>query len=482
MFAKTMKAISLVLLRIVPIALSPLLFFPNSAGAADQTRPNIILILADDMGYSDLGVYGAKKHRTPHLDAMAAEGVRFTDFHVAQAVCSASRAALLTGCYPNRIGILGALGPASKRGINKNETTVAELLKARGYATAIYGKWHLGFQPQFLPQRHGFDDYFGLPYSNDMWPFHPEAKPGTYPELPLIEGEKIIQHNPDQTKLTTWYTERAVQFIERNHQRPFFLYVPHAMPHVPLFVSEKFRGKSEGGLYGDVIEEIDWSVGQILAAIKKHQLDDNTLIIFTSDNGPWLLYGDHAGTAQPLREGKATTFEGGLRVPCLMRWPGKIPAGSICRELALTMDALPTIAGLTGAELPKEHKIDGKDIWPLVTGQPGAKTPHEAFFYYWSEELQAVRSGKWKLHFQHSYPKPDRAGGAGKPGKYATQQIGIELFDLETDVSEKNNVASKHPDVVKRLQLLADQARDDLGDSASKRQGKNLRPSGIVAQ
>jgi arylsulfatase A-like enzyme len=273
---------------------------------------------------------------------MAREGVRFADFYVAQPVCSASRAALLTGCYPNRIGILGALGPAAKHGISDQEKTLAEVLKPQGYATAIYGKWHLGHHPRFLPTRHGFDDYFGLPYSNDMGPKHPTAK---FPDLPLIEGEKVVSLNPDQTKLTTWYTELAIQFVEKNKDRPFFLYLAHNMPHVPLHVSDKFKDKSKQGLYGDVIMEIDWSVGEALSALKRHNLDERTLVIFTSDNGPWLSYGDHAGSAGPLREGKMTTWEGGVRMPCLMRWPGHIPAGSVCREPAMTIDVLPSNAG-----------------------------------------------------------------------------------------------------------------------------------------
>jgi arylsulfatase A-like enzyme len=301
---------------------------------AQPKLPNFVIIFADDMGYADIGPYGGTV-RTPNLARMAKEGVRFTDFYVAQPVCSASRAALLTGCYPNRIGILGALNPYSKEGIHSNELTLAEVLKARGYATAIYGKWHLGYQPQFLPTRHGFDDYFGLPYSNDMWPKHP-APTRPYPPLPLIEGERTIETDPDQRQLTTWYTQRAVKFIEKNRSRPFFLYVPHNMPHVPLFVSSKYQGKSKCGLYGDVIEELDWSVGEILKSLKVNGLDERTLVIFTSDNGPWLLYGDHAGSAAPFREGKATTFEGGLRVPCIMRWPTRIPKDRIVRELAAT--------------------------------------------------------------------------------------------------------------------------------------------------
>jgi len=460
------------------------LLAPLAIAAAPKATPNFVLIYADDMGYADVGVYGAKGIQTPNLDRMAAEGMRFTSFCVAQAVCSASRAALLTGCYPNRIGIFGALGPASKIGIHSNELTLAEVLKGRGYATAIYGKWHLGHHPQFLPTRHGFDDYFGLPYSNDMWPNHPSAKPGTYPPLPLIEGEKITNANvssEDQTHLTTWYTERSVQFIENNKDRPFFLYVPHNMPHVPLHVSDKFKGKSARGLYGDVIMEIDWSVGQILGALKRHGIDEQTLVVFTSDNGPWLLYGDHAGSAGRLREGKATAFEGGVRVPALMRWPGKIPRGKVCDELAATLDILPTFAKLAGAMLPRDRILDGKDIWPLLSGQWGAKSPHEVYLYYWSQHLQAVRSGKWKLHFPHAYPRPAPPGGRAKPGKYANESIGLELFDLKRDPGEKVNVAAKHPGVVKRLQALAEHAREDLGDSEAKRKGKNVRPAGVVS-
>jgi arylsulfatase A len=451
---------------------------PNTPRAADRHPPNVVIIFCDDMAYADISPFGGNT-RTPNLARMTREGMRFTDFYVAQAVCSASRAALMTGCYPNRVGILGALGPRSRIGINSNEVTLAEVLKGRGYATAIYGKWHLGDAPQFLPTRHGFDEYFGLPYSNDMWPFHP-VNPTNYPPLPLYENEKVVQLMPDQTQLTTWYTERAVSFIERNKERPFFLYVPHNMPHVPLFVSKKFAGKSDGGLYGDVIQEIDWSVGEILRALKRNGVDDNTLVVFMSDNGPWLLYGNHAGSAMPLREGKATTFDGGVRVPCVMRWPGKIPAGSVCREMAWTMDLLPTIARLAGTNAPTDHIIDGKNIWPLMSGQPGAKTPHEAYNYYWDRGLEAVRSGKWKLHFQHEYNHPAPRGGEGKPGKIVKEKIGLALFDLESDVSEAHDVAAKFPDVVARLQQLAEQARTDLGDSLTKRVGQNLRPAGTT--
>jgi arylsulfatase A-like enzyme len=447
----------------------------TEAAGAEKRPPNVVIVLADDQGYGDVGCYGAKGFETPNLDRMAKDGVRFTDFHVGQPVCSASRAALLTGCYPNRIGILGALNPTAKHGISAEEKTIAEVLKPRGYTSAIFGKWHLGHLPRFLPTRHGFDEYLGLPYSNDMLK-SPAAK---FPDLPLIEGVKVVERNPDQRKLTTLYTERAVKFIEKNKERPFFLYVAHAMPHVPLHVSDKFKGKSKKGLYGDVIMEIDWSVGQILAALKKQDLDKQTLVIFTSDNGPWLSYGNHAGSAGPLREGKMTTWEGGHREPCIMRWPGQIPANTVCREPAMTIDLLPTIAKLAGAELPK-HKIDGLDIWPLIAGKPNAKNPHDAYYFYWNRELQAVRSGKWKLHFPHKYISlDDKPGGKdGRPARYVQRETPLALFDLAEDMGETTNVAAKHPEIVKRLKELADKAREDLGDSATRQEGKGVRPPG----
>lgn len=476
----------IVALATAVVALLPL----RAAAPAPEPPPNIVLILADDLGYGDLGCYGARGYRTPNLDRLAAQGTRFTSFYVAQAVCSASRAALLTGCYPNRIGILGALGPNSKTGINPAERTLAEVLKTCGYATAIFGKWHLGDAPEFLPTRHGFDEYFGLPYSNDMWPFHPDyvnlpsdaarRKQG-YPDLPLYEGERVAIRPvtaAHQAQLTTWYTERAADFIARHRDRPFFLYLPHAMPHVPLFASEKFRGKSRAGLYADVIREIDWSVGEILKALRRHGLEERTLVIFTSDNGPWLLYGNHAGSAGPLREGKATTFEGGVRVPFIARWSGRIPRGRVCGELATTMDLLPTLARLAGAELPRDRCLDGRDIGPLLRGEPGARTPHEAFYYYWGRELQAVRSGPWKLHFPHTYPRPDPPGADGRPGRYTELRIGPALFNLETDPGETRDVAAQHPDVVRRLEALAETARADLGDSATGREGSGVRLPG----
>lgn len=462
--------------------------------APADAPPNVVLIYCDDLGYADLGCYGAPRIRTPNLDRLAAEGIRLTRFYTAQPVCSAARAALLTGCYPSRVGIQGALGPQAAIGIAAGETTLAELLRSRGYATAIFGKWHLGHHPQFLPTRHGFDEYFGLPYSNDMWPLHPdylgkqhvpERKRG-YPDLPLLEQERIALlpvTSVEQRQLTGWYTDRAVDFIRRSAARPFFLYVPHTMPHVPLFASQRFEGRSRQGLYGDVIEEIDDSVGAILAELAKQGLEDRTLVLFSSDNGPWLSYGDHAGSAGPLREGKGTCWEGGVRVPCIARWPGRIPPGATCAEPAMTIDLLPTLAGLVRAELPA-HAIDGRDIWPLLSGAEGASSPHEALYlYYRDNELQALISGRWKLLLPHTYRtlggKPGGAGGI--PVEYQDVVLSApELYDLDIDEGETRNVATLHPDVVERLTALAEAARVELGDSLTGRVGRGVRSPGRV--
>lgn len=460
------------------------LLFALTLVAQAAPPPNIIIIFTDDQGYADVGVFGAKGFTTPNLDRLAAEGRMFTNFHVAQPVCSASRAALLTGCYPNRIGIHGALSPAAKHGLAHTEMTLAELLKQQGYATGMAGKWHLGSaSPQFLPTHHGFDEYFGLPYSNDMWPLHPQAKAGTYPPLPLMEGDQPIKvglDHADQEQLTTQYAGRAVQFIERNKDRPFFFYLAHSMPHVPLHVSDKFRGKSERGLYGDVIMEIDWSVGEIMHALERHHLAENTLIIFTSDNGPWLSYGDHAGSAGPLREGKGTCWEGGTREPCIMRWPGHIPAGTKTADMLMSIDLLPTVAKLTGAELPA-HKIDGLDVLPIITGQPGAKNPHDAYaFYYENNQLQAVVSGdgRWKLQLPHTFRTLNgRPGGTGgKPANYEQQKVDQpQLFDLQNDLGETRDLSAENAEIVQRLSAFAEKTREDLGDSLLKQKGSGVR-------
>ena len=456
---------------------------------AASRPPNFVVIFTDDQGYQDLGCFGSPDIKTPCIDKMAAEGMKFTDFYVAAPVCTPSRASLLTGCYPQRVSLPAVLFPGSKVGISDKEATIAQVLKGRGYATACIGKWHLGHLPPFLPTRYGFDTYLGIPYSNDMSvdPAMAVADDAVWREgmtaermrtekpkghvVPLFRGEKIIEYPVDQSTLTTRYTEEAIQFITANKDKPFFLYLPHSMPHIPLFVSDRQKGKSKRGLYGDVIEEIDWSTGQILDALKKLGIDEHTCVIFTSDNGPWLVMKQNGGSALPLRAGKGTTWEGGMREPCAMRWPGRIPAGKTCSEVAATIDLLPTLAKLAGAEAPADRIIDGKDIWPLMSGVEGAKSPHEAYFFYRGYALEAVRSGKWKLHFA-------RKAGGGK-GK-APQEVPAALYNLEADIAESNNVAAANPDVVKRLEALGDRMRDDLGDASRGMTGKNRRPCGTI--
>ena len=473
---------------------------PRAPAAAPTSRPpNVVFIFADDLGYSDLGCYGAKDIRTPNIDRLATEGTRFTSFYVSQSVCTASRAALMTGSYANRVSMSGALNHTSTVGLGPKEKLLPQVFKDRGYATAIFGKWHLGHHPQFLPTRRGFDEWLGIPYSNDNGPLHPTTK--GIPSLPLYENEEVVELDPDQSQFTRRLTERAVSFIERNRAKPFFLYVPHIMPHVPIFASAKFRGTSQRGLYGDVVQELDWSVGEIMATLKRLGLDANTLVVFSSDNGPFLSYGEHAGSAKPLREGKLTTFEGGMRTPCLVRWPGRVPAARVSDEPFSTMDFHVTFAGLAGATLT-DVKRDGTDMMPLLAGQPGAKGRDE-FWFYSGEELHAVRRGEWKLHVPHDYlvvaAEPGRGGkpsnyGNMKPESielsgirgiasrhgYRVEQTGLALYNLKSDPSELNNVAAAHPDIVARLQLDVAAARADLGDSLTKVPGKNIRPAGDV--
>ena len=427
---------------------------PGCAGGAQRVspkastdKPNFIIIFTDDQGYQDVGCFGSPNINTPNLDRMAAEGMKFTDFYVAASICSPSRAALLTGCYPPRVSITKVLFPRDSIGLNPKEVTIADILKAQGYATACVGKWHLGHLPQFLPMQQGFDSYYGIPYSNDM-----RIKRGDKSGPPLMRNEDIIEHPAEQATLTQRYTEESIKFITENKNRPFFLYLPHTMPHVPLFVSEKFKGKSKRGLYGDVIEEIDWSVGRILKTLKDLGIDEKTLVLFTSDNGPWLGKKHHGGSALPLRDGKFTTYEGGMREPTIMRWPGEIPEGKVCGEVCGTIDLLPTFARLAGAEPPADRVIDGKDIWPLISGRPRAKSPHKAFFYYRGNKLEAVRSGRWKLHRKKK----------------------TALYDLEIDISEKNNLAAGHPKIVKRLTGVMEKFDRELK--------ANARPPGRAAE
>ncbi|MDT7828398.1 sulfatase [Pricia sp. S334] len=474
---------------LIPIVFTSILLFAckgtkKSPEEENPKPPNIVLIFTDDQGYGDVGVFGADDIATPNLDQMAGSGIKLTNFYSAQPICSASRAGILTGCYPNRIGIHNALGPGSPVGINPSETTMAEMLKANGYSTAIFGKWHLGDSPKFLPTRHGFDEWFGIPYSNDMWPKHPwQGTVFDFPPLPLYENETVIDTLTDQTQLTTQLTKKSVDFIARNKDNPFFLYVPHPQPHVPLYVSDKFKGKSDRGLYGDVIMEIDWSVGQILEALEENGLEDNTLVIFTSDNGPWLAYGNHAGSALPLREGKGTAWEGGQREPFVAQWPGKLPAGRAIDVPVMAIDLLPTIAAITGSQLP-EKTMDGMNVWNVLTGA-SEESPQEAyFFYYRVNELMGVRYGKWKLYFPHTYRTMNgqEPGKDGLPGKYRMVDLKqIELYDLENDIAETENVAGQHPKIVAKIKELADAMRSRLGDSLQNIEGSENREPGRIA-
>lgn len=465
-----------------------LLFFASCSEKTTKKNhshrpPNIVIIFTDDQGYRDVGVFGADDIKTPNLDQMAKEGVQLSSFYAAQAVCSASRAALLTGCYPNRIGIHNALMPNSKIGLNPKETTLAELLKDKGYTTGIFGKWHLGDAPEFLPLNHGFDEWFGIPYSNDMWPMHPQQSIHfDFDPLPLYQNDKVIDTLVDQTNLTKQITEKSVDFINRNKDNPFFLYVPHPQPHVPLFVSDNFKGKSKRGLYGDVIMEIDWSVGQINQALRKNGLQENTLVIFTSDNGPWLSYGNHAGSAYPFREGKGTAWEGGQREPFIIKYPKGLEAGKIVETPVMAIDLLPTIAKLTGAALPV-NTIDGKNVWPIITGAAD-ESPHQAYFYYYrTNELHAVRQGDWKLYLPHTYRsmKGQEPGKDGLPGAYTHFTLeSPELYNLKKDPSESANVASKNPEIVEELMQLGQKMRLKLGDALTQTKGAENREPGRI--
>jgi arylsulfatase A len=448
---------------------------------AAQQKPNIVIIFTDDQGYADVGCFGSVNIKTPNLDRMAGEGMRFTDFYVAAPVCTPSRAGLMTGCYPQRLSMalmprtgdrMGkVLFPDSPGGLNPDEITIPELLKTQGYATGMVGKWHLGHHPEFLPTRHGFDSYYGIPYSNDMIP------------CPILRNETVVEEPADQTTLTERYTAESVQFIRDHKDEPFFLYLAHNMPHIPLFVSEKFAGTSDGGLYGDVIETIDWGVGQILDTLDELKLSENTLVVFTSDNGPWLVYGDHGGFATPLRAGKGTTYEGGMRVPGIMRWPGTIPKGVVTSEVATTLDLLPTIAAISGAEVPQDRIIDGHNILPLIKGE--GKSPTDVFYYYHGRELQAVRSGEWKLRVESTLHYEDIYRRVPNPDAIVPEA----LYHLPTDPGEQRNLLPRNKKgmenmseerqaIVANLRALLDKSRTDLGDARQEIAGTNIRPLG----
>jgi len=449
----------------------------------ESAPPNIIFILTDDQGYGDLGIYGATDITTPNLDLLAKRGAYFTSYYATQPVCSASRASIMTGCYSDRIGIHNAYSPGSKVGLNPEETTIAELLKEQGYATGIFGKWHLGDAPKFQPRKHGFDAFYGILFSNDMWPKHPQQGSGfNFPDLYLYENETPIQLLEDQTFLTQALTDRAIEFIKRNKNTPFFVYLPHPQPHVPLFASQEFRNTQDRGLYGDVIAEIDASVGRIWETLKDEGLNENTIIVYTSDNGPWLSYGGHSGSSGIFREGKGTNWEGGHRVPGIVYYPKKIAPNTRIDTPAMGIDWLPTLAELTGSKLP-EKKIDGASLVPLLTGTT-TNAPHENFFFYYrTNELHAVRHQNWKLYVPHTYRSLNGRVGTndGFPIPYEMNTIETPaLFDLENDPSETLDVAADHPEMVEKITKIADSIRAVLGDRLKGIEGKEVRPVGRV--
>ncbi len=458
------------------------------AAAQEPRKPNFIVIFADDQGWGDLGIYGHPDIRTPHIDRMAREGVRFTSFYAAP-FCGPSRAALMTGSYPPRASLAFNHGPKQTTGIHPGEITVAELLKTQGYATMMIGKWHLGDAPRFLPHRHGFDHWFGIPFSNDMWRYHPVmpirepedermisareradftgfAGKGSYYDLekgrgfphplPLMDDDEVVEYDPDQRKLTTLYTQKALDFIESAQDGPFFLYLPHAMPHVPLFVANSRWGRSLRGRYGDVIEEIDWSVGRILDKLDRLGIAGDTLVVYTSDNGPWLEYGIDAGSAGPFNRGKATTWEGGMRVPGIFRMKGKIPAGRVTSAVAANMDILPTFAALAGAEPPSDRVLDGRDLWPLLSGA-SEQSPHEYFYFFAGSgrdrppRLEAIRRGRYKLRLDADFKA-------------------VALFDLHADAGEKFDIRDRQPQVIAKLTAQAKAFVEELK--------RNTRPLG----
>ena len=458
-----------------------LLFSLALMGCAQRSDlPNIIIIFTDDQGYGDVGCYGADGFETPNLDQMAKDGIRFTDFYVSQAVCSASRASLMTGSYSERVGVQGALLPWDLNGLDPKTETIAKLLKRYGYTNGIFGKWHLGHMEKYLPLQNGFDEYAGLICSNDMWPVDYDGNPlinkkrSYYPTMSFWDGNEpknSIETFENQGQLTTLITDRAVDFIKRNKDNPFFLYVPHPMPHQPIAVSEKFAGKSELGLYGDVMMEIDWSVGEILKTLKENSIDENTLVIFASDNGPALNFGKWGGSAGPLREGKGTMWEGGARVPCIMRWPEKISQNQNISKIAGTIDIFPTIAEIVG-EREIRNKIDGVSLMTILNGEPNAN-PRDELFYYYGENLIAVRKGNWKLVFPHEHRSYINVepGKNLHPGPYGKGIAGLELYDLEYDIGETTDLAAQFPEVVKDLEKLSESARTTLGDKLTDRVG-----------
>jgi arylsulfatase A-like enzyme len=448
--------------------LLPLIVLPVPLQAADDrpARPNVVVIFIDDLGYADIGPFGATKQKTPHLDRMAREGMKLTSFYAAP-VCSVSRAQLLTGCYGARVSVPGVYGPGSKNGLHPAESTIAERLKEHGYATMCIGKWHLGDQPEFLPTRQGFDGYFGIPYSNDMQ--RPAAETGQR-VVPLVRDDKVLELLTDeqQSRIVERYTDEAVRFIRAHREQPFFLYLPHTAVHTPIWPGEAFRGKSANGRFGDWVEEVDGSVGRVLEALRELQLERKTLVVFTSDNGPWLIKGPDGGSALPLRGGKGSTWEGGVRVPTLAWWPGQIPAGSSCDAVAGTIDLLPTIVSFAGGQLPAEPVLDGRDISALLLGQ-SKTSPREAHYYFLGYNLEAVRQGPWKL----ALVTPPQAKGKAAADD---DQTNPRLYNLDEEIGERTNLADKHPEIVERLRGLAEKMSAEIGGAMPTAR----RPAGSV--
>jgi arylsulfatase A len=451
----------------------------TSAANPPAAKPNFVIFLMDDMGYGDIGAFGSKLNRTPHCDQMAREGMRLASFYAAP-VCTPSRAALLTGCYAKRVSLPQVIFPASKIGLSADEHTIAGLLKQQGYSTMAIGKWHVGDQPEFLPTHRGFDHYLGLPYSNDMggeWNGAPDVPAGKRkPPLPLVRDENVVEtlKGPDQDKLTGMYTDEAVKFIREHKEGPFFLYLAHTAVHVPLHPGPDFRGKSQNGAYGDWVEEADASAGRVLETLRELKLAENTLVIFSSDNGPWLIQGKDGGTAGPLRGGKGGTYEGGVREPTIAWWPGHIAPGTSCDAVAGEIDLLPTIVKLAGGSVPTDRKIDGADIAPLLLGQ-STQSPRAAQFYFDGNRLEAVRSGPWKLAIVRQQERT-RASGEAKPPT-PKEPFTPKLYNLDSDIGETKDVAADHPDVVERLQKLVAEMDADLGKT---KRGQGVRDPGRV--
>lgn len=438
-----------------------------TVSAFAAVKPNVVVIFIDDMGYADIGPFGATKQKTPNLDRMAREGMKLTSFYAAP-VCSVSRAQLMTGCYGVRVSVPGVFGPGLANGLNPAEVTIAERLKEQGYATQCVGKWHLGDQPEFLPTRQGFDHYFGIPYSNDM---QKESRETGERVVPLLRDDKVAELLTDeaQSRIVERYTDEALGFIRASKDKPFFLYFPHSAVHTPIWPGKAFRGKSSNGRFGDWVEEVDWSVGRVLDTLRELKLDEKTLVIFTSDNGPWLIKGEDAGSAAPLRGGKGSTWEGGVRVPTIARWPGQIPPASVCDAVAGTIDLLPTCVSLAGGKVPAEPVIDGRDISSLLLGR-SKDSPRGAHYYFSGYNLQAVRQGPWKLAIAAQTESMGKAIAADA-------KINPRLYNLDAEISEQTNLADQHPEVVAKLQALVSKMDAEIG-------GKNAtarRPAGSVS-